>query len=323
MIARSYNHSVLPVFPGTFSMSTNLNNIRNSDYYATNMELYFIFQMNNRYFKLLESDILKSKLDSIHTQIMEIKIEFNFENNKLLQIEKDRDRFYNVNITPNEGITLSHAAGLEYFNNRHIESTFRLRAIKNKLETNNKLFYGIIYLPLLDCVKNIVLAYQKNQFPLDEMTRLKTKGKWDLSKILLIIFKNTEIKVWSFDSFSQWNSVNIFSHPLILEAETILQNELSAYGFSRAVDQIGNMHTLLAVEKTFAKLERVYHLMIIRSLAMFFQNYEEKITFIMKIIFDPAGIGKHIYSYLCGDIHIDYCLENIPNIPRKRARDFS
>lgn len=320
MIPRAYTFSFFQTYHFTPIDDERNYKLEYLEFKLTNIEAYFIAQMEDRYKVYCQSQLFLDKLHVLDSKILHLKCQVAYDQQQLHSIEKSRDRYYNLNVLPNQPMSADHATALQFFNVRHSECNHRIYTTRKEIATFQKLFYGILYTPLLECIKKIIVTYQNRNEKEEVVNRLKSQNKWDLSKILITIFKNSSVSIWEFDSFDKWDLSSIFSHPLIQGCEEILDYEITNEHFMAATKQLKNISLLLCVEKTLYYLDKAVLVAMVRNIISFVIKFKEKLTPQQQVIYNPNGIGRIIYKFLVGEKLVNHCIWT-GILSNKRSRD--
>lgn len=299
MISRLLDHSYLTNMPITRrQMSEGVADL-------SNYEKYVVFQMFDRYKVILGHEVFLNTLHQLDEQMTKLKSEYNFVMSQKMTVEKEKDRYHRRLTLDGTPGTAHQSEVCAYFHMRIIELSEQCLRIKRTLDRLKKEFTGLLYSPLLNCVKQIC-SHHETRKCIQGHCGLKSGDKWDLSKILLAIFQACPIVVSKYDNFSKWNIVNIYSHPLVQASDETMDQEISNRIFSSGI--FPSLSSFRTTEKTLSDIELAADKLRARQMITFFLLCRERLCPKTKVVFSINGVGNIIYTFLLGKEAYEECL---------------
>lgn len=275
--------------------------------------------MVDMYSKLNHDEIYMSKLENLDDKLNTLKLEYNFLKNESDLLEKT------YTTAMKSLVVHSDHGSLNYLNIRVQEKRNLSNSIYFSLSKTRKIFYSLLYYPLIQCIYNIKKYHSMKQCVHMHQCNLQVKNKsfFLISQIILFIFDTCNVDVFGYDAFNNWNGSNIYSHPIMrLLDEDIDKNVLLNRSFSKFT---APKWLPFSVFNTLQNLENQYYLVIIKDLLLIVKLIQKQnCNYLFQFVFDIEGIGNVVYSFLLGtalwhDIQVKYC--NMKNNRKQKLQD--
>jgi hypothetical protein len=221
------------------------------DLHPTNIERWFVLQMVCVYDKLKFDIIWLEILQRIDERIknyMTLSSAAFIEWQNSIKLRDEVIENYNTQQIP---LSTEQFEIVKFVQAREYECKLNYDIQEKKVNQDKMRMCSYLYYPLLQCV-NSLMKYHKCR---NGYCSFKDNNQWNLSKILLYIFKTYPLSI-GYDDFSKWSSLNIFRHPIIQLCEERMK-----------INIVGN-NLLRGQKKFLSSTNNVFH-----ELCILYDNY--------------------------------------------------
>lgn len=253
-----------------------------------NVERWYIIQMIDTYAKLEHDETWIAIMKRFDDRIRILQIQRNdayLNWQSAIEQREQIARTYTVDDAP---LNDDETQTLDFVMAREYEFKLEYNLASNKLIEERMRMAAFLYFPLVECVKRLVNLHARRKCPGDHC-EWKSSGNWDVSKVLLSIFKIYPIRIGNYDDFGRYSSHNIYLHPIIALAE---------HRLTRAVSAPPYMLSSRAMEAIICELSSLYDNFIVHFVVRILLNPHYQFPIETWKVWDLNGIGGRILTFL-------------------------
>lgn len=258
-----------------------------------NIEKWALLQMVDEYKKLLLDSMWRSIIDGVNENIKNFIIKKTNSHANWMEIKSERERIMEKMRLQESVYTTEQHEIIVFLQAREYECRTDYNQNQKELFQERMKMASFLYVPLILCFKKLIKYHKcsRTNVPDCLLCQFKTGDEWNITKMLLWIFKQYPLKL-PHDDFSNWSLLNIYRHPIISLGEERMQESISPLGELRKMSFKQSMSNVL--DELLSIYDNYTAHFVIRILLHPTNRFDQKLA----KVWDLKSTGLKILSFL-------------------------
>lgn len=279
-----------------------------------NYEKYCIMHMQDQYNRLNCDALFITSVEHYSNRWKEQHKRLTCEKSRLDDLKKEYFQLFRLVTTPTNIGAFDY--GVNFLKMRVNEQEVLVNTIEKQVENFETNMFAFLYRPLLQCIASIVKYCHYYPCLFKYMVHYQGEQQLDLTKILLTILLNSDVKILETDRYVH----NIYHFPLLKRMEDQCTKSILAMTAPAASYQ----STISAnCKKYLHTLEERYLLIICQKIAVMVTNDMKKLSKITYTVWRLDGLGRQILSFLLSESLVNALIAKYGPQPNNGKRKLS